>query len=264
MRVAAIQHDIVWENPAATRARLEPWLAAAAGAGAGLVVLPEMFACGFSMAADRIAEPWDGPTVQWMCERAAAHGLWVAGSVPERPREPPGGGAEPDQRPANTLVVAAADGTVHRYRKLFPFTPAGEGEVYARGERTVVVEVGGLRLGLFVCYDLRFADVFWRLAPEVHGYLVVANWPEPRREHWQVLLRARAIENQAYVVGVNRVGSGGSLRYVGDSRIVGPRGELLQAAAEQETMLLADLRVEEVAAARSALPFLADRRDDLG
>lgn len=260
MRVVAIQHDIVWEDAAATRTRLEPWIGAAAAAGARLVVLPEMFACGFSMAAERIAEAWNGPTVQWMLAQARQHQLWVAGSLPERPAADAARGEPADRRPANTLVVAGEDGTLHRYRKLYPFTPAGEGDTYARGDRRVVVDIEGLRLALFICYDLRFADAFWTLAPEVDGYLVVANWPEARREHWQVLLRARAIENQAYVVGVNRVGSGGSLRYAGDSRIIGPRGELLAAAAEQETMLLAELRRDEVAGARAALPFLADRR----
>lgn len=264
MRVAAVQHDICWEDGGATRRRLEPWIAAAAGAGARLIALSEMFACGFSMRTEHIAEPFDGPSVSFLRDQAARYGVWLAGSVPELPElgaaENAAEGSPAPVRPYNTLVVVGPDGSVKRYRKRHPFTYAGEDRHYRAGDELVVVEVDGLRIGLFVCYDLRFADDFWTLAPSVDAYLVVANWPEVRREHWQVLLRARAIENLAYVVGVNRVGSGGNLRYAGDSRIIGPRGEVLAAASEQETLLFGDLDVGWVARTRAELPFLTDRR----
>ena len=204
MRIAAIQHDIAWEDGAATRRHLEPMLAGAAAAGARLAVVTEMFATGFSLAADRIAEPEGGPTSTWMLEQAERHGLWLYGSVPERSE---GGG-----RPRNVGVLAAPDGRVHRYAKIHPFTFAGEHEAYEAGDETVTVDVEGLRVSLFVCYDLRFADDWWPLAPSTDVYLCCANWPESRRAHWQALLQARAIENQAYVVGVNRVGEGGGRR----------------------------------------------------
>ncbi len=128
--------------------------------------------------------------------------------------------------------------------------------------------IGGLRVTLFVCYDLRFADEFWQLAPTTDVYLVPANWPEARRLHWQALLQARAIENQAYVVGCNRVGLGGmaeqggsgGLPYAGDSRIVDPLGELLATGARGETTLFADVSAEHVAAVRDRFRFLPDRR----
>jgi omega-amidase len=113
---------------------------------------------------------------------------------------------------------------------------------------------------MFVCYDLRFADEFWGLAPDTDVYLVPANWPEARREHWMTLLRARAIENQAYVVGVNRVGSGGGVDYCGDTRIVDPLGEVLASASRVETLVVADVSTEHVAAVRDRFRFLADRR----
>jgi predicted amidohydrolase len=252
MRIAALQSDIVWEEPEANFDRLEPWIEVAAGAGARLLALPEMYSCGFSMATDRIAEPVGGPSTRFLVERAARHGLWLAGSVPERPE-----GAE---RPYNTLVLAGPGGELHRYRKIHPFTYADEHRHYRAGTDFVTVDVEGLRLTLFVCYDLRFADEFWATAADTDAYLVVANWPEPRRHHWQTLLLARAIENQAYVVGVNRVGEGGGLRYTGDSRIVDPRGNVLAAAAEGETLLLAEVDAATVAATREAFPFLQDRR----
>lgn len=271
IRVAALQTDIAWEDPPATFARIEPWIAAAAAAGAGLAVLPEMFACGFSMNARTVQEPPDGPSTRFLQERAAEHGLWLAGSVPILPEDGPSGRAASRQgprkpRPYNTLVLAGPGGELHHYRKIRPFSHAGENRHYGSGTETVTVEIpageGFLRTTLFICYDLRFADLFWDVAEETDAYLVVANWPEARRHHWTALLTARAIENQAYVVGVNRVGSGGGLGYAGDSRIVDPLGETLASAAGGETLLLADLDPARVRAVRKELPFLADRRPD--
>jgi len=251
--VAALQHDIVWEDPAANFARLAPRIEGAAADGARLVVLSEMYATGFSMDADRIAEPDDGPSCEFLVEQAARHHVWVGGSVPS---VAPGA-----TRPSNCFVLAAPDGVVHRYRKIHPFSYGGEHEVYDAGTQHVVVDVDGLRVALFVCYDLRFADEFWDLALDVDCYLVPANWPASRREHWRTLLRARAIENQAYVVGVNRVGSGGGLDYSGDSMIVGPFGEILEEATQPvEVTLRAELDSAVVVATRERYPFLADRR----
>ena len=251
MRVAAIQSDIVWEDPRANFERLRPWVAAAAAAGARLVALPEMFACGFSMTA-RVREPVGGPSASFLEEQARASGLWVCGSIPELPP-----GAE---RPFNTLVLAGPRGQLHRYRKLHPFSFAREHEHYQAGTEHVTVDVEGLRCSLFVCYDLRFADEFWVRARDTDAYIVVANWPERRRHHWTTLLAARAIENQAYVIGVNRVGRGSDLDYSGDSRIIDPWGETLAAAAGAETMLVAEVDPAVVRDAREKFPVLADRR----
>ncbi len=251
MRVAGIQSDIVWEAPDSNFAALRPWVGAAAAAGAKLVVLPEMFACGFSMNADRIAEDVDGPSTAFVREMASEHGVWIAGSVPER---------TPTGRPRNVLVLAEPGGAVHRYAKMHPFTFAGEHEHYDAGTQHVTVEVEGVRCTLFICYDLRFADEFWATAARTDCYVVIANWPKKRREHWTTLLRARAIENQAYVVGINRVGTGGALEYSGDSRIFDPWGEPIAAAAMAETMVLAEVDPQVVADARVKFPVLNDRR----
>lgn len=252
MRVSVLQHDIVWEDAAATRPRLEPQMAAAAAGGARLIVLTEMFATGFSMNVERTAETIDGPTVTWMHEQAARHDAWIAGSVAIR--GPDGG------RPTNCLVLTGPDGAMHRYDKIHPFSYAGEHERFRPGDADVVVELDGIRWHLSVCYDLRFADQYWRVAPEVDAYLIVANWPTPRRTHWRALLEARAIENQAFVVASNRVGSGGgSLEYSGDSRIIDPLGEVLAGGAGVETILTAEVDPAVVADVRGRLPFLLDR-----
>ncbi|MGR6966730.1 nitrilase-related carbon-nitrogen hydrolase [Geodermatophilus sp. URMC 61] len=252
MRFGVVQHDIVWEDRTANFARLAPLVARAAGAGAEFVLLSETFSTGFSMTPG-IGEPEGGPSAQFLQERAAEHGVWVAGSCPE---------IAPDgDLPYNSFVLADPDGTVHRYRKLHPFTHGGEHERFRAGEKPVTVEVGGLRVTPFICYDLRFADVFWSAALDTDVYLVTANWPAARRLHWQTLLQARAIENQAYVVGCNRVGTAGDgTEHTGDSRIVSPMGELLATAAGVETVLVADVDPAEVTATRERLRFLADRR----
>jgi len=252
MRIAAVQHDIVWEDRDANFARLAPWVAAAAGAGAELVLLTETFSTGFSMTSG-IGEPEGGPSARFLAGQAAEHGVWVGGTCPEI--------AADGELPYNSFVLAGPDGTTHRYRKLHPFTHAGEHERFRAGEKPTTVEIGGLRITPFICYDLRFANVFWDAAPATDVYLVPANWPSPRRHHWQTLLRARAIENQAYVVGVNRVGADGNgLEHLGDSRIISPMGELLATAAGVETMLLADVDAAEVATTREKFAFLPDRR----
>jgi predicted amidohydrolase len=166
-----------------------------------------------------------------------------------------------DTKPSNTLILAAPDGAVTRYRKIHPFSYGGEHEKYAAGTERVTLDVEGVRCSLFVCYDLRFADEFWAVAPDTDCYVVVANWPAARREHWRTLLQARAIENQAFVVGANRVGRGGGLEYSGDSAIVLPFGRRLEASEGQgEEILLHDVTADEVAETRSKYPFIADRR----
>ncbi|GIU90545.1 MAG: carbon-nitrogen hydrolase [Acidimicrobiia bacterium] len=233
--------------------RLAPMIEEAAARGARLVACTEMFSTGFSMASDRVAEPEDGPSAQFL-RGAGAH-----------PR--PCGCADRSRcgRTARRAVQPAPrawppDGAVHHYDKIHPFSYSGEHEHYASGEDFLTLDVEGVRVSFFVCYDLRFADEFWALASETDCYVVVANWPESRRAHWRTLLPARAIENQAYVVGVNRVGDGNGTPYVGDSVIVDPFGEVLAEAPPVECVVDAPVSTARVREVRSKYPFLADRR----
>jgi predicted amidohydrolase len=250
--VAGIQHDIVWERPGENFSRLAPMIERAAAGGARLVVLTEMYATGFSMKTDRIAEPVDGPSARFLADQARANGVWVCASVPER--------ADDRAHPFNQLVLAAPDGSTRRYAKIHPFTYGREHEHYAAGADFLTVDIEGARCSFFVCYDLRFADEFWQLADRTDCYVVPANWPASRREHWMALLRARAIENQAYVVGVNRVGEGGRLTYCGDSMIVDPFGEIVAQAGDAETTVTANVDPDRVRSVRAEYPFLQDRR----
>lgn len=257
LRIAAVQHDIVWNDPDANFDRLAPKIGGAVASGAGLVLLTETFSTGFGFAEPGFTtEPEGGPSSQFLVAQAAEHGVWVGGSCPEVRADNDAG----DERPSNSFVLAGPDGTVHRYRKIHPFSHAGEERFVRAGDQFLTVDVDGFRVSMFVCYDLRFADEFWQLAEQTDLFLVPANWPAKRREHWMALLRARSIENQAYVVGVNRVGEGSGLDYSGDSMIIDPLGRVLAAGAHTETTLLADLSTDVVADTRSHFRFLPDRR----
>lgn len=251
MRVTGIQHDIVWEDGPTTCGQLAPAIAEAAEGGADLVVLAEMFATGFSMDPQRIAEDPGGPIEQFLCEQAAANRVAVAGSIAQWAG---------DGRAHNVLVLADASGVRARYAKRHPFSYGGEDEHYAPGDEIVTVEVGGASVTPFVCYDLRFAPEFWETAERTDCYLVVANWPRERSAHWSALLTARAIENQAYVVGVNRVGTGGGLDYAGGSAVIDPWGVTLDHLADRAGTVSAQVDPAEVRRIRSRYPFLQDRR----
>ena len=252
MLVAGIQHDIVWEDPHANFAALAPKIAEAAGAGARLVVCSEMFSTGFSMHTDRIGEPVGGPSAQFLTEQARQHSVWLCASMPER--------ANDQAHPYNQLMLASPNGDTFRYAKIHPFTYGNEHRHYGAGDHFLTVDIDGTSCSFFVCYDLRFADEFWALASRTDCYVIPANWPSSRRDHWMVLLQARAIENQAYVVGVNRVGAGGSLTYAGDSMVVDPFGIVRAQAGDEPSMLIADVDPARVAKVRAEYPFLPDRR----
>ena len=252
MRISAIQANTVWEDRAANFELLAHPLRVAAAHGASLVVLGEMFATGFSMRTDVVAEPMDGPTMSFLRETARVHDFWVGGSFACT--------HDRDDLATNRFALVAPNGATHHYDKIHPFRYANEHLVYRAGTDRVAVEIDGVRCSLFVCYDLRFADEFWAVAPATDVYLIPANWPERRSHHWRSLLTARAIENQAYVVGCNRVGTADDLVYSGDSTIIDPQGRTLAHGAHTETVITADIDPDFVRETRKRFPFLADRR----
>ncbi|MCW2495556.1 nitrilase-related carbon-nitrogen hydrolase [Jatrophihabitans sp.] len=251
MKIAGIQHDIVWQDAEATHALVAPMIAAAAAGGARLIVLTEMFATGFCIDPEPIAQDEGGASEQFLLQQAALHDAYLIASVAQR-------GADGQYR--NNAIVAAPTGEVWRYAKIHPFTYTREHENYTAGDQFLTVDIDGVRTSVFVCYDLRFADEFWAVAADTDLYVVVANWPESRSEHWKLLLRARAIENQAYVVGVNRIGVADRLTYTGDSAVIDPLGRTLAEASRTATVISSVIDPETVTSTRDGLPFLADRR----
>ncbi len=206
LRVSLVQVELAWEDPVTNRSSLAGWLEALAGR-TDLVVLPEMFTTGFTMRGAELAEPAEGPTLGWLREQAGRLGAALYGSVIVREGE----------GVYNRGLFVTPEGAVTSYDKRHLFRMGREDRHYTPGNRRVVAEWRGWRFLLQICYDLRF-PVFSRSRNDYDALLYVANWPEPRRLAWTRLLAARAIENLAFAVGVNRVGGDGEgIRYAGDS-----------------------------------------------
>jgi len=258
LRVAGLQTELAWEAPELNRQKLQPRVVEAAKSGASLIALPEMWPTGFSMRPEATAEPEGGPSERFLVETAAATGAAVCGSVAQTsPRW---------TKARNVFLCATPTGDVHRYAKIHPFRYGGEAERYEGGDSLATFTSGGVRVTPLVCYDLRFPELWALAAPGTDLFVVVANWPATRAAHWRALLVARAIETQAYVLGVNRVGDGGGLRYDGDSALVAPTGELVAHAFDRpgaECVVAGDVDPARVAEIRAKFPFLADRRPDV-
>jgi predicted amidohydrolase len=247
LRVTLVQAELAWQDPAANRRNLAAHFRGLVGR-TDLVVLPEMFSTGFSMAAAELAEDMHGPTVGWMREEAAALGCAITGSLIVRE----------DGRCYNRLVWARPDGSVEHYDKRHLFRVANEQQHYAAGARRLVVELKGWRVCPMVCYDLRF-PVWSRSRGDYDVLLYVANWPQRRANAWATLLRARAIENLCYVVGVNRVGrDGNGASYAGDSVALDFLGQPLSSEGGGDRVETAVLDLESLRAYRQSFPAQLD------
>jgi omega-amidase len=247
LRVTLVQTELAWQDPAANRRGLAAHFRGLAG-HTDLVVLPEMFSTGFSMDAETLAEDMEGPTVGWMREEAAALGVAITGSLIVRD------GAHCHNR----LVWVRPDGSVEHYDKRHLFRMAKEEQHYAAGDRRVVVEIKGWRVCPMVCYDLRF-PVWSRNRDDYDVLLYVANWPARRAHAWATLLRARAIENLCYVVGVNRIGKDGNgASYAGDSVAVDFLGQAMSSVGGGDRVETAVLDLESLQSYRRDFPAQLD------
>ena len=255
LRVALGEYDTGWHDPATSLARAERLVRDAAAAGAALVVLPEMCTTGFTMDAATYAEPLEGSSVRELRRVARDVGVSLVAGVALRECVAPGSG----ERAVNAALVIGKDGEVRAlYRKQRVFAYAGEDATYTAGTEPVNVSVDGVRIAPFVCYDLRFPELFRRVAGDVDAIVVIANWPAVRRAHWDTLIRARAIENQCYVVAVNRAGEGGGLSYDGGSAAFDPWGDPI--ATSHGGVQYVELDPERVRTVRAQYPFLRDHQ----
>ena len=255
MKAFALQIDIAWEDKDANFALAAQAIEQADPRPGDLVVLPEMFATGFSMNVAQIAEGPDGPTHAFLAETARGRAVFlVAGFA----------AAAADGRGRNVAVVYGPDGQLTAtYSKLHPFSYAGEADFYEPGDSLVTAPVGGMLACPLICYDLRFPEPF-RIAARrgAELFIVIANWPDGRAEHWRALLIARAIENQACVIGVNRTGSDPKCTYAGGSMLVDHQGQILAEADAHTPFIAAEFDLPALRSWRETFPALADVRPD--
>ena len=258
LAVTVIQPDIVWEDKEANLNQYEQHIESIQERRE-VVLLPEMFSTGFSMNPERLAEPMDGYSVNWMKEMASKYRCILAGSLI----------IEEGGQYYNRLIWMQPNGQYGSYDKRHLFGYAGEDKSYTSGTKRLIASVKGWKINLMVCYDLRF-PVWARQAPlpQTNGYtgeaeydvlIYLANWPEKRSLAWRTLLQARAIENQTYVIGVNRVGTDGrELKYAGESGIFSALGDTLWQGGNEASVHTIVLYKESLLRTRAELPFLKD------
>lgn len=241
-RIAIVQRDIVWQDIDANLRALEHMLA---GVEVDIVVLSEMFQTGFVTEPESIAD--DGRTLRWMQSIAMLHNFAIVGSVVVKEGE----------CYYNRMAFVKPTGEVECYDKHHLFSVGGEDKHFTAGDRRVVVEWRGVRYLLEICYDLRF-PVWSRQRGDYDAIIYSALWPKPRRTVWRTLLQARAIENQAWVVGVNRIGSEPELEYAGDSMVVDHMGRIIADAHERESIEIVEIESEEIARFRERFNVARD------
>ncbi len=248
MKATIIQSTLEWENKSANLEHITSLIETAAP-GSGIVVLPEMFTTGFSMNPALLAETMDGTTVRWMKETASRGGFALCGSII----------VQEEDKFYNRLIFVTPEGHMATYDKRHLHSMGGEHTVYSRGNKRVVYGYREFSFNMQVCYDLRF-PVWSRNRGDTDVIIYSANWPSVRSNVWKALLVARAIENQCYVIGVNRVGgSPDGTGYTGDSAIIGPRGEMLASLAQgAEGTASAVLSAETLEKYRSDMPIWRD------
>ena len=247
IHVALLQFDIQWENPVANCNKIES-LFEAYESSVDLLVLPEMFATGFTMNVQAMSETMDGPVVQWLKEKALQWRCDILGSLIIRD----------DGQFYNRLIWVNQQGVYATYDKRHLFALAGEDQVFTPGQHILETEYRGWQVRPLICYDLRF-PVWSRTNGNTDVLIYIANFPEKRRYAWRQLLIARAIENQCFVIGLNRIGwDGNQHSYSGDSMIIDPLGQIELDLKDQEVLhsyLLEDHRLEQV---RHEIPFFRD------
>jgi omega-amidase len=255
MKVCTVQLESAWEDPGATLRKAARLAASAKEQGAEMACFPEQFATGWSPHSTRFAEEPDGPVVTALQGIARDNSLWLLGSCV--------GKHEP--RPLNTSIAIDPRGeVVASFSKIHPFSPGGEDLHYDRGDHLSVFTAGGVRFGIAICYDLRFAPLFRAYAlAGVHCVLVPSAWPCSRIHAWETLVRARALDNQFYVIGCNPTGTTPVDRYCGHSLSADPVGAVISCGGEGEELVMTEVDRAKVEAARARMPVEKDRRPDL-
>lgn len=255
MKICTAQMECAWEDPGANLRKASLLVQSAKAQGADLVLFPEQFVTGWSPRSTSFAEEPDGPTVRALQDLARSHSLFIVGSYVARH----------DPRPLNTSVAVDSGGDViASFSKIHPFSPGGEDLSYDRGDHLSTFSAGGVRFGIAICYDLRFGPLFRAYARAgVHCVLVPSAWPCSRTRAWEILIQARALDNQFYVIGCNPTGTTPVDRYCGHSLSADPVGAVISRGGEGEVLVMTEVDPAKVEAARYRIPVEKDRRSDL-
>ena len=247
MKTALIQTSLIWENPTANRNHLSKKINEIVDK-VDFIILPEMFSSGFTMNPKAVAETMNGETVAWLQHLAKAKNCAITGSLV----------IEEKGNYYNRLVFVHPNGDIQHYDKRHLFTLAGEDKVYTAGKGKLIVEYKGFRICPLICYDLRF-PVFSRNVEDYDVLLYVANWPKIRTNAWDILLKARAVENMSYAIGVNRIGTDKNHHeYIGHSQVVDFLGDYILEPQETDSVFIIDLDKEKLLETRKKLAFLDD------
>lgn len=255
MKLFCAQVASVWEDPDATLEKVEPCIAQASHEGGDLICFPEQCATGWDPTSTLHVQGIDGPIVRRLRSLAEEYSIAILGSFREAT----------ETHPRNSCAVVTADGAISAtYAKCHLFSPAYEDQMYRRGDTISTFSLAGMDFGLAICYDLRFTSLFRLYADAgVQAVLVPSAWPESRLQHWELFIRARAVEYQCYIAGINPTGITPVDSYAGGSMVADPAGGLLFHAGRNEELLSCDLDPDYVARIRAAFPVNRDRRDDL-
>ena len=248
LQIAIIQKDLVWENAAKNKTQLDVLLKEIQNVD--LIILPEMFTTGFSMTPQPFAEQMDGETVVWMQQKAAHFDAAIMGSII----------VKEEDHYYNRMLFVHPNGIIEHYDKRHTFTLAGEHKEYSSGQSKLIVTYKDWKICPLICYDLRFP--VWSRNTENYDLLIYsANWPKPRINAWKTLLKARAIENMSYCIGVNRVGvDANGYEYTGNSMAIDFLGnEMTEVEEDTEKIIYATLSKNELIDIRAKLPFLEDK-----
>lgn len=253
LNVSLIQMDNKWEYIEENHRRASALLEKAAAEGCDVAVLPEMFTTGFTMnlsEVEVVTDPSSGKTARLLSAMARRLGIYIIAGVAVKP--------EDKEKGLNLAMVFDREGEqIASYTKNRPFPLLEEERYYEKGDKQVIFELDGMLASVFICFDLRFPELFRAVAEKALAVFVIANWPSSRAEHWASLLRARAIENQCYAAGLNRTGTDGNgISYSGFSSVYDPMGKLISWAGEGEEILMANINIEEALNVRKKYPFL--------
>ena len=254
MRIGLAQMDIIFEDKHLNMLKVENLLKDANKDSIDLLVFPELTLTGFSMNLKDMLEGSlvDSPSIAWFCTKALEYNINIAFGYIEICGD----------KGLNNLVIISKHGTVlSKYSKIHPFSYGNESKYYKGGDEFILTRLGDLIIGSTICYDLRFPELYQILSKKANIILVIANWPHKRKDAWITLLKARAIENQCYIVGVNKVGMFGNTYYSGDSMIIDPLGNIITSLSDSEGIIYTNINIKEVDGLRKSFTVKEDRKN---